>query len=240
MALKLNKETKDKQRALDAKSLIIGILGTLLICVTVALVIALGKGKDSTTNNGSIEDVISSTVKTEKLNKSEQKEAIDRILNTMDYIVNNNGYIQAYTSSDVFNTYIYNNKGEVVSQNNTTGYITVIRNDNNAIQYTDTVYQSEDIDVLSIARNALNAVGSNKITFEQVVSDVVDENEYDFKEYRVNITNFDALKALYSPVSNEFAELMVNNMVQVMGEDWTPEVYLYFVIGENQEFTCES
>lgn len=251
----LNKDSSNKKGStLDAKSLIIGILGALLLIAVIAIIVfavkGSGKGDNANTNSNTVSENNSSSdgvepdieFKEVEMSKDDIKLAREALLAQMNDIVNKNGYIQVNTTGvdGEFDLYIYNSKGEVFSQGNATEYMTVFRSDKMAISYTDVIRTREDIDIMSLAINCVTAVGqSDDVEMFKIEADEVPDSLAGYDEYVVYLNSWDALKMIYTPVSEEFAEQMVASIKESMGEEWEPCFKFYYTVDEMGGFSID-
>lgn len=165
----------------------------------------------------------------------EIKEAQNLMNNYIDGITTGSTYSQVMTGEDQYVYYMYNSKGEIFTQDINATYTEVFLNDDRVFKYdTDeqTLSIGSDIDIASILRNAVSAIGNDNVTLYEMNLDDVDSP--DGHEYRIDLIGEDAIKLLYTSVSDEFATDMVDSITESIS-DWEPHIIMVLFIGDNVE-----
>ena len=233
-------EKEKKTGNLDIKSLLIGILATIsIVLLVVVIILATRKNTNPVYNSdaGSMEGAIADSYKEVRMGK-EYKEAVAAVTDVINNIKNNNGYIHVYTGEEEYDTYIYNKKGEAFAVGNVSTNMTVFRNDGVAVKYTDMIAQTEELDILQLILNSLNAIDNNKIEMFESKSDVAETSEYEgYHEYVAVFDSYDDIRNLYSSMSTEYADIMVEDIKAAFHEGTTPTFKIYYMISEGGGLT---
>ena len=220
------KETQKVGSSIDIKSLIIGLLGAAVIGLSIY---AFGTSKDTTTTTNkdaatSLEDSVADSYELVEMTDADLDAAKILIGDVIEAIRENNGFVNVYTSDDEedFDSYYYNKNGEIFAIGNKDNYCNVYRKDQKAVIFTDYVYEDYAIDTISLIDNALNAVGKTSgVEMMKYTSDLYDLGDT-IGMYELTVSSWDGIRALYEPISSEFADNMVDTMKDAMGEDWNP------------------
>ena len=237
----LSKDKDSKYIKVSQKLLVIitSVNVAVLLAFIAMLIILIGVVKNKDAVKSETESVDSTEITTSfsevTLKKKEITTVKDALIAQLDDIISKNAYIQVYSSDDAYDTYIYNAKGEIFGQGSDTNYMTVFRKDGTAIRYTDSISVGQDIDILSLSRNVLNLIGKDDVEIKQVKNDDVSPDEMGYNEYAVYVKSWDAIRDIYSPVSDEFADTMVSSIQDSMGEDWDPCFKFYFAAGLDED-----
>lgn len=142
------------------------------------------------------------------------KELQYKVVKGIDELRNNTTYLQVLTGNNSYNMYMYNKNGEIYSQMSDGTNTSVFRTDGSLVRYNEkdkTMTVGVGIDTLSLAKNAIEAVGKNGIQVYQM--DIGSEDKtVDVSEYRVDIVGDDAVKEIYKSVNDEYADAMVEDL----------------------------
>ena len=167
--------------------------------------------------------------------KAEIENAQEIMLNYINGITNGSTYSQVMTGEDQYVYYMYNSKGEVFTQDMNATYTEVFLNDGRVFKY-DTDEQvlsvGSDIDIASIFRNTVEAIGNDNVTLYEM--DLSEVEAPEGHEYRIDFVGEDAVKLLYKSVGDEFATDMVESITSSI-TDWEPHIIMVMFIGDNVE-----
>lgn len=167
--------------------------------------------------------------------KAEIETAQEIMLNYINGITNGSTYSQVMTGEDQYVYYMYNSKGEVFTQDMNATYTEVFLNDGRVFKY-DTDEQvlsvGSDIDIASIFRNTVEAIGNDNVTLYEM--DLSEVEAPEGHEYRIDFVGEDAVKLLYKSVGDEFATDMVESITSSI-TDWEPHIIMVMFIGDNVE-----
>jgi hypothetical protein len=182
-----------------------------------------GSTSDSTeTTDGSDDDTETIGITTYEYDSTiisdedEVKAVQDKVKEFTDSIANNNTYAQVQTGSEQYSYYLYNSNGEMFTQDSDNLYTEIFLNDGTVYKYNsedESLSVGADTEITSIMNNAINAVGSDGVTLYKMTLDDDDSDTTD-EEYRVDLVGRDAVKLLYSNMSDEFADIMVDTMIE--------------------------
>lgn len=167
--------------------------------------------------------------------KAEIENAQEIMLNYINGITKGSTYSQVMTGEEQYVYYMYNSKGEIFTQDMNSTYTEVFLNDNRVFKY-DTDKQvlsvGSDIDIVSIFRNAVEAIGNDNVTLYEM--DLSEVEAPEGHEYRIDFVGEDAVKMLYKSVGDEFATDMVESIKSSIN-DWEPHIIMVMFIGDNVE-----
>lgn len=167
--------------------------------------------------------------------KAEIENAKEIMLNYINGITNGSTYSQVMTGEEQYIYYMYNSKGEVFTQDMNATYTEVFLNDGRVFKY-DTDEQvlsvGNDIDIVSIFKNAVEAIGNDNVTLYEM--DLSEVEAPEGHEYRIDFVGEDAVKLLYKSVGDEFATDMVESIASSI-TDWEPHIIMVMFIGDNVE-----
>lgn len=234
-------ETKEKMTlsklGIDPKSLIIGLLAALLIAA-ICFILFRNNNPYRYIETSSMEESLKESYVETDLSNKEFLEAKQNLLETVKNVRDNNGYIHVYTDTDVYDTYIYNKKGEVfIVQNDETNMV-VSRNDGKSVRFTDTIAVSENLDILQLVINSLNALDNKSIKLYENKSTAIDTTEYvGYHEYIARFDSYDKIRQLYTSVSDEFADDIMLTIQESFDENTIPVFEMQYMISDNGALT---
>ena len=153
----------------------------------------------------------------------------DRILT----IKGNNNYVQLQVGENEYEAYVYNKQGECLAQDSANNYSAAFRNDNKVVKYTsedNALAIGTDIDILSIALNAINATRKNidGISLFEMKTDA----ESSVKEYRVDLVGDLAVRECYTSLGINFADSMLASLKDQL-ENWEPHLIFVYLVDTN-------
>lgn len=167
--------------------------------------------------------------------------AYAEIMHIIENLENNNTYLAVQTSETSKDVYLYNKNGEIFAQSSDGEVTSVFRNDETVIKFTpEAIALGQDLDVLATAvfalKTALHYNDIDGISFYEVETV---ETERDYKEYRIDLVGKEAIRQVYSYMGDEFADNMLNSILEVAGENWEPHlIYTFLISGDNISFGC--
>lgn len=221
------KEKKEDNNKIDIKSLLIGLLSATVIGLLIFIFsgeVDITKDKTTDSVSESLEDAVADSYKPVEMDKEDIEYAKKMIGNVFELIRTQNGFLNVITGEeeDQYDSYYYNKDGEIFAIGNEDNYCNVYRKDEKAIIFTDYVYEDYAIDTVTLIDNALKAVNVvDGVTMIQYVSDMLDISD-EVGIYDITIESWEGIRALYEPVSEEFADDMVETMKSSLTEDWDP------------------
>lgn len=231
---------KEKTSGLDIKSLLIGILGasTLALLIAVIAISANKQSQEEVSDATSMQEAVADSYIETKLEPADAKAAASEVLTVIEAVRDNNGYIHVYTDEETYDTYIYNKNGEVFGVGSDSNNMTVFRNDGKAIRFTDTIAISEDLDILELTINSLNAIDGKDIEMYQAVSEAIDVETYvGYKELYAVFDTYEDIRKLYSSVSEEYADAMIESIKSAFHEGVVPTFKIYYMISDGGGLT---
>jgi hypothetical protein len=155
----------------------------------------------------------------------EIKAVQDKVALFTDAIINNNTYAQVQTGDSTYSYYLYNDNGEIFTQDSDNLYTEIFLNTGKVYKYSseeESLSVGEDTEIVAIMNNAIQAVGNDGVTLYKMTLDS-DDSETTDEEYRVDLVGRDAVKLLYSSMSDEFADVMVDAMIEALSADDTTD-----------------
>lgn len=165
---------------------------------------------------------------------------IDTLNSMIDTLRSNNTYFKLIDGQNSYETYVYNSLGECVAQGSETGYITVFLGNDSSVRYTDQIWYGIDIDALTLMKNTVKAV-KDKIVHVSVLDEPENYNSR-LKYYTIEFNGWDNIRAVYSYVSDSFADNMIKDMQASVGEGMDDVKLIFtYIVGDNKEFSaaCE-
>lgn len=158
--------------------------------------------------------------------------------NMMQYIngiTDGSTYSQVMVGDNQYVYYMYNSKGEIFTQDVNATYTEVFLKNKKVFRYTtdeQILSVGSDIDIASIFKNAVNAIGNDNVTlYEMDLSEVEAPEGHD---YRIDLVGEDAVKLLYSSMGDEFATDMVNSIADSI-DGWEPHIIMAMFIAEDRK-----
>lgn len=233
----IKEKEKTTNNSIDIKSLLIGLLSAAVIGLLIF--VAMGDKTNTTNNNkgtaSSVEELVEDSYEAYEVNKEDLAKAKEMVGFVIDNVRNRNGFINVLTGDNDqdYDSYYYNKNGEIFAIGNKDNYCNVYRKDAKAVIFTDYVYEDYAIDTISLIENALNAVNNVKgVSMVKYVSSMYDISD-EIGLYDITIESWEGIRALYEPISTEFADSMVKTMKESLTEEWDP--YFKFRINVTKE-----
>lgn len=118
-------------------------------------------------------------------------------------------YLTVQDGEDTYVAMLYNPSREVFAQGSETGYTTVYFGDNMAVRYTDYVNYGADSDMFSLVESAYNMAVDGKATLLTCTDDSIVDG---YDQLIIDINGWDSISELYSYVSEEYGEMMIDQL----------------------------
>ena len=168
------------------------------------------------------------------LDKTDDIEVAKKLMH--DYvkcITTGSTYSQVMVGEEQYIYYMYNSKGEVFTQDANGSYTEVFLNGNDVIKFDaveNVLSVGTDIDVASILRNSIEAIGKENVKLYEM--DLTGLDVPAGREFRIDLVGEDAVKLIYSSIGDDFATEMVDSIKSTI-KDWEPHIIMVYFIGEN-------
>ena len=136
-----------------------------------------------------------------------------------------------------FDTYFYNKKHEMYRLSYDNNVVTIKVPNKCFLNFNEElngVSIDQDIDYLTLIHNVINITEKDieGVTFIEMTNANEDSTT---KEYRIDINGEEAIKEIYSSVSDEFAENMLENFKAITSEGDEPRLIYCFLIDPDME-----
>ncbi len=149
--------------------------------------------------------------------------------NRIAHVRETNSFVQLQTGVSEYETYVYNNNGECVAETSDGSYSVVFRNDNKVVKYEDAsgaLAVGQDIDIMTFIENAVMAAGTNDVKMYRYPENTVDDT---YEEYRVDLKGEDIVRLCYSPLGEDFADVMMENL-KAQDPEWNPHLVIVLYV----------
>ena len=175
---------------------------------------------------------------------------IDEINGVFDEVLKKDVYFNMQIGQDSYEGYLYNTKGEILSQASDNSLTTVFTNKGHSVSVNSSgpsMTVDSSIDLISMCRNTLKACKDAKTGFvlykiEQDKDSVASELDSstleqlgNVQEYVIDINGEEACKEIYSSVKKEYGEEIVKSLKEYLGDSWTPHMEIGFIWDENNQ-----
>ena len=212
----------------------------MLGATVIGLLIFVFSGDTNNTNKSndnvasSVEELVEDSYEVSDATEKDIEQAKKLVGAVIENIRTKNGFLNVLTgeNDEDFDSYYYNKNGEIFAIGNKDNYCNVYRKDAKAIIFTDYIYEDYAIDTISLIENALNAVGTKGVKMEKYTSSMYDTADK-IGLYDITIESWEGIRALYEPVSKDFADSMIKTMKESLTETWDP--YFKFRINVTDE-----
>ena len=235
-----NTEVTSTKKNIDMKSMLIGIFGASTIALIIAVIALLSRDTDPYRyiEAENIVVAVEESFFDTQLSATEAKEAALEVAGLVEAVRDNNGYIHVYTDEDTYDTYIYNKNGEAFGVGSDSTNMTVFRNDGKAVRYTDTILVAEDLDILELTLNSLYAVDGKQVEMYKAESTAIDTDAYTgYREYYAVFDTYEEIRNLYSSVSTEYADSMIESIKSAFHEGVVPTFKIFYMISDGGGLT---
>lgn len=211
------------------------------------------KLSESQTENSSTADD-SSVDKTKELEShyhkvesiDEAKAKVKEVNGVFDELLKKNVYFNVQIGQDSYDGYLYNTKGEIVSQSSDGSLTTVYTKDKHCVAVSSedqSMTVDASIDFVAMCRNALNAVSEDNkdVTLYMVDSEGEDSSSDEFstlgkvQEYVIDFKGEDACKLIYSSTKADYADTVIKALKEYLGDSWVPHMEIGFVWSEDNQ-----
>lgn len=193
---------------------------------------------DTTTSDNNADEDEESVITTyteqhEEVTGTELKNFQADLEKRINYVREKNSFVQVQTGVQDYETYVYNKNNECVAETSDGSYSVVFRNDNKVVKYEDSsgaLAVGTDIEIMTFIKNAANAAGKNdnaKLYYYPTHS-----SDDTYKEYRVDLVGDDAVRLCYSPLGEDFADIMMEHL-KSQDTEWNPHLVIVFYIPTN-------
>lgn len=185
------------------------------------------------------------------LTGTDKTSAIKDIEKSIDFISNKPIYMVLDTSSEGYNTYVYNTNGDAFMQSSDTVETTLFLKDkpsisiiNNEVdtsvkegeEKVSTLVLESSIDYLTILKNIKKYCNENSRSVEIYGVDSVNNDENSgYKTYEIRFSGEEQIRALYKTNSESFDNNMWQEFKEYFGEDWNETIV--YSISTNRLYT---
>lgn len=190
-----NKEQHKNINAVTVASVIIAI-----IAVIIAVMVSLGY-------RSALNELAEPMVV--KTSQAERDDMLNRLGTALENLKQRNLLISVQEGQDAYTMMLTNDQGEYLTQSQSTGYVTVYRNDNKAIRYQEYIDYGADSNAISI----MDAVYGMASDGEVEVYGVPDEDKADgYTQVVVDIRGWDQIASMYNRIDPSLGEIMVGQL----------------------------
>ena len=171
--------------------------------------------------------------------KDEIKKIESSILDYVDNIKTGSTYSQVMTGEDTYTYYMYNNNGEVFTQDSDQKSTEVFLNNGKVYRYdTDekTLSVGDDIDLVTLLENGAKALENDKVTLYDI--DITDSELPAGHEYRIDLVGDDTVKLLYESVGKDFADNMLDSIKESLNNNWDSHIIMSYFLGDDIKDSC--
>lgn len=144
-----------------------------------------------------------------KTSQAERDDMLNRLGTALENLKQRNLLISVQEGQDAYTMMLTNDQGEYLTQSQSTGYVTVYRNDNKAIRYQEYIDYGADSNAISI----MDAVYGMASDGEVEVYGVPDEDKADgYTQVVVDIRGWDQIANMYNRIDPSLGEIMVGQL----------------------------
>lgn len=144
-----------------------------------------------------------------KASQAERDDMLNRLGTALENLKQRNLLISVQEGQDTYTMMLTNDQGEYLTQSQSTGYVTVYRNDNKAIRYQEYIDYGADSNAISI----MDAVYGMASDGEVEVYGVPDEDKADgYTQVVVDIRGWDQIANMYNRIDPSLGEIMVGQL----------------------------
>lgn len=204
-----------------------GIIATIIVLVAI-IVLLLGYIGVNNMNKGSNKNYMGAVI-----TQGKEEEAIDSIEKALDNINNKDILLNVQNGEDSYVTMVYNDKGEIFGQDSENGYISVYLSNGNVVRFNEYVDYGADSDVLMIMQSALKMAKDSKGVILNLVNTA--ETSDKVSQTIIDIRGWENVTELYSVVSDEFSDTMVEQLKSTLPEENEgDEINFRFIYGTDE------
>lgn len=144
-----------------------------------------------------------------KTSQAERDDMLNRLGTALENLKQRNLLVSIQEGQDAYTMMLTNDQGEYLTQSQSTGYITVYRNDNKAIRYQEYIDYGADSNAISI----MDAVYGMASDGEVEVYGVPDEDKADgYTQVVIDIRGWDQIASMYNRIDPSLGEIMVGQL----------------------------
>lgn len=144
-----------------------------------------------------------------KTSQAERADMMNRLGTALENLKQRNLLVSIQEGQDAYTMMLTNDQGEYLTQSQSTGYVTVYRNDNKAIRYQEYIDYGADSNAISI----MDAVYGMASDGEVEVYGVPDEDKADgYTQVVIDIRGWDQIASMYNRIDPSLGEIMVGQL----------------------------
>lgn len=144
-----------------------------------------------------------------KTSQAERGDMLNRLGTALENLKQRNLLVSIQEGQDAYTMMLTNDQGEYLTQSQSTGYVTVYRNDNKAIRYQEYIDYGADSNAISI----MDAVYGMASDGEVEVYGVPDEDKADgYTQIVIDIRGWDQIASMYNRIDPSLGEIMVGQL----------------------------
>lgn len=144
-----------------------------------------------------------------KTSQAERDDMLNRLGTALENLKQRNLLVSIQEGQDAYTMMLTNDQGEYLTQSQSTGYVTVYRNDNKAIRYQEYIDYGADSNAISI----MDAVYGMASDGEVEVYGVPDEDKADgYTQVVIDIRGWDQIASMYNRIDPSLGEIMVGQL----------------------------
>lgn len=144
-----------------------------------------------------------------KTSQAERGDMLNRLGTALENLKQRNLLVSIQEGQDAYTMMLTNDQGEYLTQSQSTGYVTVYRNDNKAIRYQEYIDYGADSNAISI----MDAVYGMASDGEVEVYGVPDEDKADgYTQVVIDIRGWDQIASMYNRIDPSLGEIMVGQL----------------------------
>ena len=204
-----------------------GIIATIVALVVVIAILLIYIVVNNVNANGSknyMGDIIP---------QSEKDEVIEDIEKALDNISNRDILLNVQNGEDSYVTMVYNDSGEIFTQDSEYGYISVYLSNGNVVRFNEYVDYGADSDIMMIMQSALDMAKEDEGIMLNL--DNTSETSNEIRQTIIDIRGWDSVTKLYSIVSDDFADTMVEQLKSTLPKDNEgDEINFRFIYGTDE------
>lgn len=174
-------------------------------------------------SNGTVEDSSSNSEIEYNEVKIEADEEINSAINEIEklfkFIQSKPAYLEVATSSEGYDSYMYNSHNEIAVQASDGHYTTIFTKDGKSIRCNSSdksMDKDTAIDIMTTMKNVVTGLKERKSGFSLYTTEV--EGFEGVKEYIIETKGPEACKEAYKSVSEEYADKMIETLVGYISE----------------------
>lgn len=144
-----------------------------------------------------------------KTSQAERADMLNRLGTALENLKQRNLLVSIQEGQDAYTMMLTNDQGEYLTQSQSTGYVTVYRNDNKAIRYQEYIDYGADSNAISI----MDAVYGMASDGEVEIYGVPDEDKADgYTQVVIDIRGWDQIASMYNRIDPSLGEIMVGQL----------------------------